>query len=255
MSEVSVVPDLHHFHPSRPDGGGATLRAVRVIEDLGRVLPDPEVDEAAARLRCGRCGYRGLKRSFDVLFSVTVMVCFSWLFVLIAVLIKLEEPRGSVLFSQTRVGRDGREFRMWKFRSMVMNAESHLAQLQALNEKSGPVFKMTNDPRVTRVGRVIRQLSLDELPQFWNVLTGDISLVGPRPALPSEVEEYTPADRQRLLVHQGMTCYWQTRLNRDAVSFAEWMELDRLYVKQCGIWADFKLIIQTIGVMLAAQGR
>lgn len=217
--------------------------------------PDPAVADAAARLARGRWAYRAAKRAFDVAFSALVLVAFSWLYLIIAVAVKLDDPSGPVIFRQTRVGRGGREFTMYKFRSMRPDAEERLESLRSMNEKTGPVFKMREDPRVTRVGRVIRKLSLDELPQFANVLRGDLSVVGPRPALPSEVAAYTPRQRQRLLVRQGLTCYWQTRMNRDDLTFDEWVDLDLLYIEQCGIWADLKLIIQTVGVVLSAQGR
>ena len=217
--------------------------------------PDPAVADAAERLAHGRLAYRAAKRAFDAAFSALVLVAFSWLYLLIAVAVKLDDPTGPVLFRQRRVGRHGREFTMYKFRSMRPDAEERLESLRAMNEKTGPVFKMREDPRVTRVGRVIRKLSLDELPQFANVLKGDLSVVGPRPAIPSEVAAYTPRQRQRLLVKQGLTCYWQTRMNRDDLTFDEWVDLDLLYIRQCGIWADFKLIVQTVGVVLTAQGR
>ena len=143
---------------------------------------------------------------------------------------------------------------MWKFRSMVADAESRLAALSARNEKDGPVFKIADDPRITRVGHVLRKLSLDELPQFWNVLVGDLSVVGPRPALPKEVEKYTPRQRQRLSVKQGLTCLWQTRRDRDSITFDEWIELDLLYIRKCSVLTDLKLIVQTVGCVLTAQG-
>lgn len=215
---------------------------------------DPEAARAAERLRTGRWAYRAVKRAFDVCFSACVLVCLSWLFLIVAVAIKLDDPDGPVIFSQARVGRDGREFRMYKFRSMCADAESRLAELAGRNEKDGPVFKMADDPRVTRVGRFLRKTSIDELPQFVNVLVGDISVVGPRPALPKEVAQYTPRQRQRLSVKQGITCYWQTRRNRDSITFDEWVDLDLIYVKKCGIWSDLKLIVQTVGCVLTAQG-
>lgn len=215
---------------------------------------DPEAARAAGRLRTGRWAYRAVKRAFDVCFSACVLVCLSWLFLIVAIAIKLDDPEGPVIFSQARVGRDGREFRMYKFRSMCADAESRLAELAGRNEKDGPVFKMADDPRVTRVGRFLRKTSIDELPQFVNVLVGDISVVGPRPALPKEVAQYTPRQRQRLSVKQGITCYWQTRRNRDSITFDEWVDLDLVYVKKCGIWSDLKLIVQTVGCVLTAQG-
>lgn len=227
--------------------------ALEQVEGVAAGL-DPEAARAAGRLRTGRWAYRAVKRAFDVCFSACVLVCLSWLFLIVAVAIKLDDPEGPVIFSQARVGRDGREFRMYKFRSMCADAESRLAELAGRNEKDGPVFKMADDPRVTRVGRFLRKTSIDELPQFVNVLVGDISVVGPRPALPKEVAQYTPRQRQRLSVKQGITCYWQTRRNRDSITFDEWVDLDLIYVKKCGIWSDLKLIVQTVGCVLTAQG-
>ena len=244
---------------NRREGGAPRARCCAMsglgYEGCGLPAEDAGAAAAAGRLRTGRYGYRFVKRAFDVAFSLAVLVCLSWLFAIIAIAIKLDDPAGPVIFKQTRVGRDGREFTMYKFRSMVADAEARLTQLKASNEKTGPVFKMRNDPRVTRVGRVLRKLSLDELPQFVNVLAGDLSVVGPRPALPSEVAEYTPRQRQRLLVKQGLTCLWQTRRDRDSITFDEWVELDLLYIRKCSFWTDVKLIIQTVGCVLTAQGE
>lgn len=236
-------------------GGAATAYSQGGDSSHADVGIDPATEAAAVRLRSGRYAYRFCKRAFDIAFSLAVLVCLSWLYALIAIAIKLDDPKGPVIFAQTRVGKDGREFRMYKFRSMVTDAETRLAQLLKLNEKTGPVFKLHNDPRVTRVGRVIRKVSLDELPQFLNVLRGDLSVVGPRPALPKEVAEYTSRDRQRLSVKQGLTCYWQTRRDRDSIAFDEWIDLDLLYIRKCGVCTDFKLIVQTIGCVLTAQGH
>ena len=215
---------------------------------------DMQAQAAAQQLRTGRWCYRLIKRAFDILFSLAVLVFFSWLFFIIAVAIKIDDPEGPIFFAQERIGRDSKPFKMYKFRSMCSDAEEKLSELQELNEKDGPVFKIADDPRITRVGHVIRKLSIDELPQFFNVLGGDMSIVGPRPPLPKEVEKYTPRQAQRLSIRGGLTCYWQTRRNRDSITFDEWIELDLLYVKQCSVWADFKLILQTIGVVLTAQG-
>ena len=201
-----------------------------------------------------RVAFRFVKRFFDIVFSAAVLVCFCWLFVLIAILIKIDDPKGPVFFMQTRVGKNGKTFQMLKFRSMCVDAEAKLAELKELNEKTGPVFKIADDPRITRVGKWLRKLSLDELPQFVNVLFSDMSVVGPRPALPNEVATYNDYQRQRLLVKPGMTCYWQTRRNRDSITFDEWVDLDLLYIKKCSAWSDFKLIVQTVGVVLTAQG-
>lgn len=223
-------------------------------QGMGEPEPDAEVAEAVKRLHNERLAYRFVKRSFDIIFSVAVLILFSWLFLVVAIAIKIDDPKGPVFFGQERVSRNGKRFRMWKFRSMCVDAEAKLAELQKQNEKDGPVFKMADDPRITRVGHVIRKTSIDELPQFLNVFLGDMSVVGPRPALPKEVVTYTPRQEQRLLVKPGMTCYWQTRRNRDAITFDEWVELDLLYIKKCSAWSDFKLVVQTVGVVLTAQG-
>lgn len=215
---------------------------------------DPETAEAARRLFEGRLGYRFLKRLFDIVFSMLVLVLLSWLFAIVAIAIKIDDPKGSPIFKQRRVGLNGKPFVMYKFRSMFADAEDRLDALYSLNEKDGPVFKIKNDPRITRVGRFIRKTSIDELPQFVNVLLGDMSVVGPRPALPREVAQYTPRQRQRLLVKPGITCFWQTRRNRDDISFDEWVDLDLLYIRKASAWTDIKQIIETVGVVLTAQG-
>lgn len=214
---------------------------------------DDKVRAAAERLDC-RYGYRFAKRAFDIVFSLLVFALLWWVYVIVAVAIKLDDPKGPVFFVQERVGKDGKSFNMYKFRSMYIDAEERLAELQSLNEKDGPVFKIREDPRITRVGKVIRKTSLDEMPQFFNVLLGNMSIVGPRPALRRETDQYTPHQRERLLVKPGITCYWQTRKNRDDIGFDEWVDLDLLYIEQCSVWVDCKLIIQTIGCVLTAQG-
>lgn len=216
---------------------------------------DSEIAVAIKRLRADRIIYRYVKRTFDIVFSIVVLISLSWLFLIVAVAIKIDSPDGPVFFCQTRIGKDGREFRMYKFRSMVPDAEERLEKLLERNEKTGPVFKLRDDPRVTRVGRVIRKASIDELPQFINVLKGDLSVVGPRPALPCEVAKYTPLQRQRLACEQGLTCYWQAQSDRDSVTFDEWIALDLLYIKTCGFWTDLKLIARTIVCVLTAQGN
>lgn len=220
-------------------------RAAAIREELG--------DEPLHGIE-DRHAYRFVKRAFDIAFSVAVMVAFWWLYVGVAIAVKVDDPKGPVFFRQERVGKDGKTFTMYKFRSMCVDAEEKLSELRELNEKTGPVFKIANDPRITRVGKWIRKLSLDEMPQFFNVLKGDMSVIGPRPALPNEVKTYTDYQWQRLLVRSGLSCYWQTRKNRDTITFDEWVDLDLLYIRKCGIWTDFKLIVQTIGVVLTAQG-
>ena len=223
----------------------SSKRARRLKEELG--------SEPVTGIE-NRVTYRFVKRAFDIAFSVAVLVAFCWLFVIIAIIIKVDDPKGPVFFRQERVGKDGKTFQMLKFRSMCVDAEERLADLKELNEKTGPVFKIAEDPRITRVGKWLRKLSLDELPQFVNVLRSDMSTVGPRPALPAEVATYDDYQRQRLLVKPGLTCYWQTRRNRDSITFDEWVDLDLLYIKKCSVWSDLKLIVQTVGVVLTAQG-
>lgn len=224
-------------------------------DEKDELPPDPEVYEAARRLSEGRYFYRFVKRAFDIVFSATVLVLFCWLYAIIAIAIKIDDPSGPVIFKQERVGKNGEKFMMWKFRSMYIDAEEQLDNLMGLNEKTGPVFKIKKDPRITRVGRVIRKLSLDELPQFINVFSSKISIVGPRPSLNREAVLYTERQKQRLLVKPGITCYWQTRLDRDKITFDEWVDLDLLYIKQCGIFADFRQVVKTIFVVLTAQGN
>lgn len=209
--------------------------------------------EAAALLK-HRYAYRFFKRAFDIAFSMAVLVTLSWLFALVAIAIKLDDPSGPVLFVQDRVGLNGTLFRMYKFRSMCVDAEERLKDLQELNERDGPAFKMKDDPRVTRVGRFIRRTNIDELPQFANVLMGEMSVVGPRPPLPSEVARYSSYQRLRLLVKPGITCYWQIDSRRDDLTFDEWVERDIRYMKECSLLTDLAIVLNTITVVLRGQG-
>lgn len=242
------------------DCEGAVSREKRAGVVLGfgvqaaAIAEDPEVTQAAKELREGRPVYRVLKRGFDIVFSAAVLACLLPLLLLLALAVKIDDPSGPILFKQERVGRDGKRFLMYKFRSMCVDAEAKLAELRAQNEKTGPVFKMKDDPRVTRVGRIMRKFSVDELPQFINVLTGDMSVVGPRPALPSETAEYGPREHQRLLVRPGLTCYWQTCKHRDTITFDEWVDMDLAYIKDCSVALDLKLVAKTVVVVLTAQG-
>ena len=203
----------------------------------------------------GRIFYAAIKRLLDVAFSLVVLIGLSPLYILIALAVWVDDPHGSSLFFQERVGKHGKTFKMVKFRSMYTDAEDRLDELMDANEKDGPVFKIEKDPRVTRVGHFLRKTSLDELPQFWNVLKGDMSVVGPRPALPNEVERYTERDRLRLAVQPGITCFWQARRNRDAIPFDEWVELDLHYIQTASIWTDIALVVKTVGCVLGAQGQ
>lgn len=226
------------------------------VDELERALREASYPEELKNLHGidDRKIYRVVKRTFDIAFSILIFALFWWLYLLLAIIIKIDDSKGSPIFTQERIGKNGKPFKMYKFRTMCVDAEDRLDELAHLNEKTGPVFKIKDDPRILRTGKIIRKLSLDELPQFWNVLKGDISVVGPRPALPKEVATYNDYQKQRLLIKPGITCYWQTRTNRDSISFDDWVDLDLLYIKQCGVWTDTKLIIQTVGVVLTAQG-
>lgn len=195
-----------------------------------------------------------LKRAFDVLASAAALLFLSPLLVLIALLIKLTDG-GPVFFEQVRVGLRGRQFRMLKFRSMVVNAERLRPRLEVRNESNGPVFKMKLDPRVTAIGKFIRRYSLDELPQLFNILMGDMSIVGPRPSLPSEVAKYEPWQYRRFAVRPGLTCYWQVSPSRYQISFDDWMRLDLKYVEDWNLRLDADLILRTFRVVLAGTGQ
>lgn len=194
-----------------------------------------------------------LKRIFDVAASAAFLLVFSPLFLVIAALIKLED-RGPIFFPQKRVGRFGREFKMWKFRSMGVDAEARVKELLAQNQHTeGVTFKIKNDPRITKVGKWLRKFSLDELPQFFNVLIGDMSLVGPRPPVPREVALYTLADRRRLLVAPGITCFWQIG-GRSEIDFSGQVELDVRYIESQSFWLDLKILLKTVPAVLTGKG-
>ncbi|MCK1991640.1 sugar transferase [Peribacillus muralis] len=193
--------------------------------------------------------YLRTKRIIDIIGSLLGIIFLSPLFILVAILIKIEDPKGPVFFKQVRVGKAETEFHMYKFRSMVSDAEERLKDLLALNEVSGAMFKMKDDPRITRIGKFIRKTSIDELPQLWNVLKGDMSLVGPRPPLLREVEEYTSYDKQRLLVTPGCTGLWQVS-GRSNVGFEEMVKLDLIYIDNRNLFFDLKIILKTVKCMI-----
>lgn len=192
--------------------------------------------------------YLFIKRSIDIICSLAGIIVLSPVFLIVAVLIKIEDPKGSIFFCQERNGQHPNTFKMYKFRSMVHNAEELLKDLQHKNEQTGPAFKMTDDPRITKVGKFIRKTSLDELPQLFNVLKGDMSLVGPRPPIPREVEQYNSYQKQRLLVKPGLTCIWQVS-GRNNIGFDEWVEMDLEYIKNRNLLLDIKLILKTVKVL------
>ncbi|WP_294344281.1 sugar transferase, partial [uncultured Clostridium sp.] len=186
------------------------------------------------------------KRAIDIVGSIVGLVLLSPILLIVAIAIKLES-KGSIIFSQKRIGLKGKEFKMYKLRSMVEDAEKLKKDLMKSNEMSGPMFKMKDDPRVTRVGKFIRKTSIDELPQLVNVLKGDMSLVGPRPSLPKEVKKFKPWMKKRLEVKPGLTCFWQVS-GRNNIDFEDWMKLDIKYVEERSFLVDIKLIFKTFFV-------
>lgn len=194
------------------------------------------------------------RRTQDLVLSAAALALLWPLMGLVALAIWLDSPGASPIFVQERVGRDGRLFRFYKFRSMVPDAEARLAGMLDQNEMDGPVFKIRDDPRVTRVGRFLRRTGIDELPQLVNILKSDMSIVGPRPALPREAAQYTDYERQRLYVTPGLTCYWQIMPHRNQLSFAQWVELDLQYIQERSFWLDWKIIARTFRTVLRMYG-
>jgi lipopolysaccharide/colanic/teichoic acid biosynthesis glycosyltransferase len=194
-----------------------------------------------------------LKRASDIVGSIAFLICFSPLYLVLMLMVKLQD-RGPVFFGQTRVGRFGQEFQMYKFRSMGPNAETEFGRLLAQNRHGeGITFKMQNDPRITRLGKWLRRFSLDELPQFFDVLKGDMSLVGPRPPTPREVLLYSLADRRRLAVKPGLTCIWQVS-GRSNIDFSGQVKLDVKYIETAGFWVDIKILMRTVRAVVTGNG-
>jgi exopolysaccharide biosynthesis polyprenyl glycosylphosphotransferase len=229
------------------------MRAQRELE-RPRVNANARPDEEPAEEFVIRepIAYRIAKRVFDLLVALAALVLLVPIIPLIAVMIKLDTP-GPVFFRQQRVGRRGRSFAFYKFRSMFVDADERKKEVEALNEQDGPVFKVRSDPRVTDVGRFLRRSSLDEIPQIFNVVKGEMSIVGPRPPLPSEVLRYQPWHRRRLEVTPGITCLWQIS-GRSHLSFNEWMRLDMEYLKQRSFRADLIILVKTIPAVIARKG-
>ena len=199
--------------------------------------------------------YWVLRRAQDIVFSLLALILLAPLALLISLAIVLDSPGDGAIFRQRRVGRDGKLFWLYKFRTMCPDAEEQLNELLSQNQMDGPVFKIKGDPRITRVGRFLRKTSLDELPQLLNVLQGDMSIVGPRPALPREVELYSDYQRQRLYVTPGLSCSWQIAPHRNEMSFDEWVALDMKYIQERSFWVDWKIIFLTVRAMLMKYGE
>lgn len=198
--------------------------------------------------------YWAWRRMQDIVLSTLGLVALWPLMLLVSIVIVIDSPGAGPLYVQNRVGRDGKEFKFYKFRSMRPNAEKELDRLLPYNEMVGPAFKIRNDPRITRVGRFIRKTSIDELPQLWNVLRGDMSIVGPRPCLPREAEQYDDYAKQRWFITPGLTCFWQIQPHRNELSFDEWLELDLKYIRERSFVVDWKIIFKTFGAVLDMNG-
>lgn len=231
LSVATVGPDV-----AAPDAALAALETPPVRAGLVAVT--------ALQLR--------VKRAVDVVGSFMLLTLLAPLFLVVAMLVRVTSP-GPIFYAQERLGTAGRPFRILKFRSMYRDADQRLGEVAALNEADGPVFKIRNDPRVTPVGKVVRKLSIDELPQLWNVLRGEMSLVGPRPPLQSEYDQYTPRQRQRLLVRPGLTCMWQVS-GRSHVDFDTWVEMDLAYIRDWSLWLDVKILLRTLPAVLSGRG-
>lgn len=196
--------------------------------------------------------YLPFKRVLDIVLSIIALIICSPLFLIVAIAIKIDS-KGPVFYHRECVGKNGKSFPMHKFRSMVSNAERMLNNVQAFNEMDGPVFKMKNDPRITRIGRIIRKFSIDELPQFVNVFLGQMSIVGPRPNTVEEVSKYTISQQRRLIVTPGITCYWQVS-GRNELTFSQWVTMDMKYIESISLLTDIKILIKTIPAVLSSKG-
>lgn len=195
------------------------------------------------------------KRTFDLIVTGILLLILIIPMGIIALAVFIDDPHGSPFYKQIRIGRHGKEFNMYKFRTMYVDADKRKAELMESNEMDGPVFKMKDDPRITRLGKILRKLSIDEMPQFINVFVGNMSLVGPRPPLPNEVKEYEDYHKLRLIVTPGITCDWQISNNRNDISFNEWVEMDLNYIETRTAWKDLKIIFRTPFAMLSGTGR
>lgn len=247
-SDVEARVQVHADDDERPSGDGRRASAARhrAFEIVGSADRGSSIDDLfVARLP-------RWKRVVDLVVASAVGLCALPIVALTWAAVRLDSE-GPAIFEQRRVGHGGREFTLYKFRSMTVDAEARKEGLRALNEVSGPVFKIAKDPRITRVGRFIRTWSIDELPQLWNVIKGDMTLVGPRPATPDEVEQYEPWQRRRLDVTPGITCTWQVS-GRSSIAFDDWMRMDIAYSRRSGIVEDTRILLRTVPAVLTANG-
>ena len=246
LQQSNAQTTTPHKHPTFAEEAQQELQS-SYAERSKPLLKEADVLKA-------RHNYWTLRRAQDIVLSFLALVVLSPLFLLICLAVWLDDPKGSPIFSQERIGWRGKPFQLYKFRTMCVNAESMLSELMKQNEMDGPVFKIRDDPRVTRVGKLLRRTSLDELPQLLNILKGDMSVVGPRPALRREVEQYSDFERQRLYVTPGLTCYWQIQPNRNDISFEEWMDLDVKYLRDQSFVNDWKILFRTVISVFAKSG-
>ena len=195
------------------------------------------------------------KRTFDIIVASILLIILIIPMAIVALLVFIDDPHGNPIYKQTRIGRHGKEFSMYKFRTMYVDADARKAELMGQNEMDGPVFKMKDDPRITRLGKILRKTSVDELPQIFNVFTGSMSLVGPRPPLPNEVSQYSDYHKLRLIVTPGITCDWQIAHNRNDISFDKWVEMDLNYIENRTALGDLRIIFMTPFTMMTATGR
>ena len=199
--------------------------------------------------------YSFFKRLTDIVISALGLIILAIPFGILCIIILIDSPGASPIYKQIRVGKNGKEFAFYKFRSMIPNAEEKLKEILGENEMDGPAFKMENDPRITKVGKFIRKTSIDEFPQLWNVLKGDMSLVGPRPPLPREVDEYTEKQKIRLAITPGITCYWQVQPKRNSLTFDQWVEFDVKYIKERSYLTDVKIFFKTFKAVFGMEGQ
>jgi len=231
------------------NGNSTYIETEKNIENTSQNIALPQICVNPKTVYCF------FKRSLDIIVSLLGLIVLIVPFLIISLIIVIDSPGASPIYVQKRIGKNKKTFKFYKFRSMIPNAECMLDKLLDKNEVEGPAFKIKKDPRITRFGRIIRRASIDELPQLWNVLKGDMSLVGPRPPLPREVEMYNDYQLNRLLVTPGLTCYWQIQPKRNSLSFDEWLELDLKYIRERSFKTDMKILIKTIGAVCGLEGE
>ena len=226
------------------------MQAVELKEETVKTEQQPQ---KAAPVLVEKPVYDVCKRIFDIVMSALALIVLSPVFLVVAIAIKAQDG-GNVFYASTRLTKGGKEFKMYKFRSMCLTADKMLDSLMAQNEVNGPAFKIKEDPRITKVGRFIRKTSIDELPQLWNILKGDMTIIGPRPPLPREVAQYTPYQMHRLDVKTGLSCYHEVSGRSGNTDFDEWVEADLKYIRERSMLTDLKIIFLTIKVVLTGEG-